>query len=110
MHKYDMDKNPHYVIKNSVFLLEHYITDAKLSFPPESLLDVFENNTIVWLGEGSYPGDLPSSGFHIMTGQRGRDFWKAMVTDWHNRHPNVGADRKPSDPGTFVVGENSTRF
>ena len=94
-----------------MFLIEHYTTDEKLDFPPESLIDVFEGNTIIWLGPGPYPGQLPTNkfpnGVQILTGQEGLDFWKEKVADWHNRHPNVGADRKPSDPGTFEIAENT---
>jgi len=59
----DTSRNPHFVIENSVFLATHYTTDAKLDFPPESLVDGCENNTIIWLGPGVFPGRLPTDEF-----------------------------------------------
>ncbi len=105
--KNDLDRNVHFVIKNSVFLLSHENVPAeKLSFPPEELIDEFSNVTVIWLGSGSFPGDLPTSkfpnGVTVLTGQAGLDFWKEKVTDWHQRHPDVDPARKPADPGSIV--------
>jgi len=101
----DTPRNPHFIINNSVLLATHYTTDEKLDIPPESLLDGCENNTIIWLGAGSFPGALPTSEFpdcfHIVTGQEGRDLWAELVSDWHARHPDVGANRKPTSPGSL---------
>ena len=102
---HDADKNPHYEITNSVFLMMHDNKDYKFDFPPSELIDVCENNTIVWLGPGDYPGELPNDKFPgcvtILTGDEGCDFWEAKVLDWHTRHPQVGADRKPAHPGSL---------
>lgn len=105
--KNDLDRNVHFVIKNSVFLLPHENVPAeKLSFPPEELIDELSNVTVIWLGSGSFPGDLPTSkfpnGVTVLTGQAGLDFWKEKVTDWHQRHPDVDPARKPADPGSIV--------
>jgi hypothetical protein len=102
----DIDRNPHFSITNSVFLAQHDVPSSKLDFPPESLIDACANNTIIWLGPGSYPGRLPTTKFPgcvvILTGQQGRDFWREKVADWHARHPDVGANKKPSSPGEIV--------
>ncbi len=102
----DPDRNPHYAIENCIFLAVHLTSPPKFNFPPEELIDRCENNTIIWLGPGRYPGKLPvqkfPDGFRIVTGQEGRDLWQAKVTDWHNRHPDVGANRKPASPGSLV--------
>jgi len=99
----DIDRNPHFSIRNSVFLLTHYTTASKANFPPESLVDACENVTIIWLGGGEYPGDLPTAKFPgcftILTGQQGIGYWVERVADWHARHPQVGAHRKPASPG-----------
>jgi hypothetical protein len=101
----DIDRNPHFSIRNSVFLATHYTTDEKLDFPPEMLIDACENNTIIWLGGGAYPGALPDSKFpncfNILTGEQGSAYWVEKVTDWHARHPGVGADTKPASPGSL---------
>ncbi len=101
----DIDRNPHFSIRNSVFLFTHLTYAEKVNFPPEQLIDACENNTIIWLGKGAYPGMLPDSRFpdcftHL-TGEEGRKYWKEKVTDWHIRHPDVGSHRKPSDPGNL---------
>ncbi len=105
----DEERNPHFSIKNSIFLAVHLTEASKLDFPPESLIDVCENNIIIWLGPGSYPGKLPDSkfpdGVRIVTGEEGRDLWREKVTDWHARHPSVGSSRKPSEFGSLLFPE-----
>jgi hypothetical protein len=106
----ESDRNPHFSIKNSVFLATHLTAPSKFDFPPESLIDECQNNTIIWLGPGPYPGKLPTrkfpNSFQIVTGQEGRDLWRRKVTDWHSRHPDVGANRKPKSPGSLVFPQN----
>jgi hypothetical protein len=105
----DESRNPDFAIRNSVFMATHFTTAKKLDFPPESLMRACENNTIVWLGPGDYPGTLPTGKFPgcftILTGQAGHDFWRQKVTDWHARHPGVGAHRKPAQPGSLEFPE-----
>jgi hypothetical protein len=102
----DVDRNPHFSIKNSTFLAVHLTTPSHFDFPPDSLIDECQNNTIIWLGPGSYPGKLPTQKFlncfEIVTGQEGRDLWRQKVIDWHARHPDVGTNRKPNSPGSLV--------
>ncbi len=102
----DSRRSPHFSIKNSVFLAAHPAGRSKLDFPPDNLIDLCQNNTIIWLGPGPYPGKLPTRkfphSFRIVTGQEGRELWRQKVMDWHARHPDVGADRKPKSPGNFV--------
>jgi len=99
------DRNPHFRLTNSVFLVTHATTARKLDFPPEPLLDACEGNTVIWLGEGAYPGKLPTSKFPdcitLLTGDQGTDFWAQKVRDWHDRHPGVGIQRKPASPGSL---------
>ncbi len=102
----DAERNPHFSIKNSIFLAAHPTAASKLDFPPEILIDVCQNNTIIWSGPGAYPGKLPTRKFpdcfKIVTGQEGLDLWQQQVVDWHARHPDVGKNRKPSSPGSLV--------
>jgi hypothetical protein len=99
----DVDRNPHFSIKNSVFMATHLTRSSRFNFPPESLIDECQNNTIIWLGPGPFRGKLPSQKFpgcvEVVTGQEGLDLWQQMVSDWHGRHPSVGANRKPGLPG-----------
>lgn len=100
-----IERNPHFSLKNSVFLLTHYTKDDYANFPPASLVDACENVTIIWLGGGDYPGQLPTSKFPncftLLTGQTGIDYWVDMVSDWHRRHPGVDPERKPTSPGSL---------
>jgi hypothetical protein len=102
----NVSRNGHWALKNSVFLVSHFITSHKLDFPDASLVDQCENVTIIYLGKGSYSGYLPTAKFPncftILTGQQGLDFWKAKVQDWFLRHPNVDPTRQPANPGSFV--------
>lgn len=102
----DIQRNPHFSIKNCVFVADQFTEGSNLDFPPEDLVDVCEDNIIIWLGPGQYPGKLPThkfpEGFNVVTGQQGRDLWQEKVTDWHNRHPEVGANRIPKDPGIIA--------
>jgi len=105
----DNSKDMHYSIKNSVFVGANNVNDEKFDFPDASLIDECSDITIIWLGSGSYPGYLPTNkfpnAFTILTGQEGRDFWIQKVTDWHERHPEVGANHKPTSPGVIVFPE-----
>ena len=96
-------RNPHFLITNSLFLAAHPVASSKLDFPSEALIDECRNNTIVWLGEGSYPGKLPAGKFpdcfDVLTGEEGRQLWQQRVNDWHARHPDVGAARKSANAG-----------
>ncbi len=95
---------PDFEITNSVFLLEY---DAKKElFPPQDKVRVCKNNTLIWLGN---PADAPTyltsefpGCFTIITDKtQGKALWKNKVADWHKRHPDVGAHRKPSVPGEY---------
>lgn len=102
-------QNMHWNIKDCVFLMANNVRDSKFDFPDPSLIDECSNVTIIWLGNGEFPGYLPEekfpNAFTILTGQEGRNLWTEKVTDWHERHPNVGADHKPISPGSFVFPE-----
>lgn len=99
------ERNPHFSVKNSVFLITHRTTPDKLDFPPAALMDACEDNTIIWLGGGVYPGELPTvefpDCFTVLTGQEGVDYWAERVGDWHDRHPDVGSHRKPTVAGSL---------
>lgn len=89
-----------WVVKNSVFLIEGH-THAGLTQNFENIT-ACSNNIIIWLGEGSFPGALPSC-FEVVTDV---GVWQAAVAEWHARHRRVGAVRKPqSDAMDQVTGE-----
>ena len=100
----DISRNPHFVIKNCVFLFTNkHARRDNLHFPPDELIDECSNVTVIWLGSGDYPGELPTNKFPgsvtVLKGQEGLDFWRDKVIDWHQRHPDVDPSRIPSNPG-----------
>lgn len=102
----DVNRNPHFVIKNCVFLLPNeHARRSSISFPPDGLIDECSNVTVIWLGDGEFPGDLPTNkfpnGVTVLYGQQGLDFWRDKVIDWHQRHPDVDPTRKPVSPGVI---------
>jgi hypothetical protein len=98
----DAEQNPQFILKDNVFLFTHEFASSSTSFPDEQFIDECSNNTIIWLGEGSYPGTLPSTSsfpdcYTILTGDEGRAFWKSKVQDWFARHSDVDPDRHPPE-------------
>lgn len=96
---------PEFSINNSVFLMEY--DSEKEIFPPTSKIVECSNNTFIWLGdEASAPyylqDDFPGCFTIITDPTEGIDLWKSLVADWHARHPEVGINRKPADPGEYV--------
>ena len=83
-----MDKAPRFSIKNSIFAFDTR-SSVTYNFPP---LRECSNNTIVWLGGGSFPGNYPRNCFSLTTDV---NIWKNAVKDWHVRNPNVGKSFKP---------------
>ena len=114
------DRNPNYEFKDSVFLLPKRLTTGELDFPDASRVTACKNVTLIFLGGSAneYPGRLPTAKFPncftIVTGSAGVTFWQQKVADWHQRHPNVGRSRKPSNPGfpkwpARVANDGSTK-
>jgi hypothetical protein len=88
--------SPKLVIKNTVFRADEVPYNGGLGIPgfdhdndpetaPISYLDPANcsNNTMVWLGEGEFPTELPDC-FTLTTD---RSVWDAAVADWHARRP-----------------------
>ena len=102
--KMDKGNEPEFKITNSVFLLEY--NSKKTLFPPKEKVSVCSNNTIIWLDDPANAptyllNDFPGCFTIITDNVEGRNFWKSKVADWHDRHPNVGANRKPTKPGEY---------
>jgi hypothetical protein len=112
--KYDeenLQANNRFVIEDSVFAagFEHVGAET-FNLPHPDLIDRCQNITFAWLGDGRFPGRDNIAGvqtkfpgcIHILEGNEARDFWRRKVIDWHRRHPDVGKQRKPDNPGTVV--------
>jgi hypothetical protein len=70
------------VVRNSVLFAERLAArcGGAMHFPGNA---TFENVTLVWLGPGDYPGNLPASG---VTVTRDRGVWDQAKADWLARH------------------------
>ena len=103
----DDPKNMHWSIKHCTFVaMTNMENTSFLDFPDASLIDELENVTVVWLGDGPYPGYLPTDAFPgeitVLTGEAGLDFYWTRVRDWHRRHPDVAPLHKP-DPTKYYT-------
>lgn len=76
------------VVRDTVLLAERGSVNCgtSMSFPGDG---VYENVTLVWLGQGSYPGRLPPSGVTVTTDRR---IWDQARARWLARHgyPTTG--------------------
>lgn len=95
---------PEFAITNSVFL--HEYNAEKTIFPPKTKVKRCQNNTIIWLSAAAEAPtylltDFPGCFTIITDATQGKTLWKELVTDWHHRHPGVGAQRKPVSPGDY---------
>ena len=103
--------NNHFVLKDSVFAagFEH-IASGNLNIPPPHLIDHCQGVTLAWLADSRFPGGENIAGVQekfpgcitILEGQAARAFWRQVVADWHQRHPDVGKHRKPAKPGEVL--------
>ena len=106
---------PTFSITNSVILLEYDRQDPQI-FPPKNRVTGCSNNTIIWLDDPAKAPtylltDFPGCFTIITDHQKALDFWAAKVVDWHQRHPGVGADKKPVRPECYTwprYGTNQT--
>jgi hypothetical protein len=102
--KLESGSQPDFQITNSVFLFE-YDAEEDL-FPPKHKVTACSDNTVIWLdGPSTAPlhllDDFPGC-FRIITAVvQGKAFWKSKAADWHARHPEVGAARKPAISGAY---------
>lgn len=69
-------------VRNTVLLAERGSVNcgASMSFPGDG---VYQNVTLVWLGQGSYPGRLPASGVTVTTDRR---VWDQARASWLASH------------------------
>ncbi len=111
----DIDRNPSFSFVDSVFLIPvKQFKDGLSDFPNEKNIIRCENVTVIYLGEGDYPGYLQSKKFpnciKILKGDEGRAYWAKIVKDWHIRHPNVGKTRKPTNPGALNFPRSDLKY
>jgi hypothetical protein len=75
-------------LHGNVFLVVH--SRSELGIPAEANVTSCSNNTLVWLGEGNFPGLLgrdPASGQPCLTVTTNRQIWDDAVAAWTIRHP-----------------------
>ena len=72
------DHGPELVLKDNVFRADQDAGPVGLDIPQDKLKSC-SGNTMVWLGEGPYPGHLPSC-FKLT---RDKGVWDRAVASWH---------------------------
>gem|GEM_PF-2955965 len=95
--------NPMFRLIDSVFVVEQLPNrsgENRGDFPPSNKIAQCSNVTVIYLGDGQYPGRLPPEDcYTLLTGSEGRAFWAQAVADWHARHPDVAPAKK--DPSSY---------
>jgi hypothetical protein len=96
----------HLALHNNILMAEGPLIEKNFDIPPGSSssggyqgafrLDC-SNNIMIWIGDGDYPGTLPSC-FKLVKGEEGRKVWDAAKENWINCHPKVA--RLPGDPAS----------
>ena len=73
------------------------VTAAKLDARSLSILEAnCSDNTLIWLGNGDYPGDLPDC-FTVVEGKKA---WREVRRAWMEQHQKQLAELgEPADPG-----------
>ena len=78
---------PALALHGNIFLMEAPIDHGWLGLHPrKSELRSCSDNTIVWLGDGDYPGSYPEGCFVVT---RDISVWEQAKRDWLKRHPDV---------------------
>jgi len=97
---FKMDTNsPRVVVRNSVLMVERYISDEATRLPERStsrgdrVNDVYENVMIIWAGDGNYPGNVPSG----CTVSKDTGLFDRAAAEWKRRHRNLSFDSPDSD-------------
>ena len=93
--------NPTFNFIDSFFVVEQVRNTSRenrADFPPAEKIGRCENVTIVYLGEGPYPGRLPPEGCYTLYDEEDREIglslWQQKVADWHARHPDLAPGNK----------------
>ena len=73
------------------------VTAAELDARSLSILETnCSDNSLIWVGEGDYPGDLPG----CFTVVKGKEAWRAARLAWMTQHQAQLAELgEPTDPG-----------
>jgi len=80
---------PQIILRNVVFRADSTSQEGNgagmyMAPPPGKCIESV-GNTMVWLGQGSFPETLPG-GFTLLTGQTGIDFWNEAAAAWLAGH------------------------
>jgi hypothetical protein len=86
---------PKLVMRNNVLAFEKPAEGRKLQTrfngPHVEIVDC-ANNTILWLGSGSFPGSLPDDWeecFTIIGGSEAQERWDRLRMQWIDAHPDI---------------------
>lgn len=89
-------KSPKLALVNNIFRADQNSDTVGLAIPPDKLIEC-SNNTMVWLGPGSYPEQLPATlnNHPCITITRDQSVWDSAVAQWA---PNVTPTTSPLCP------------
>ena len=73
------------MLRNNVFLATQEPNHTGLDLTAEGAVVESTNNTIVWLGEGDFPEDVPPG----WTLTRDIRVWEEARAKWLERHPEI---------------------
>jgi hypothetical protein len=97
--KWDLAHNwgPQLALHNNIFRVDQDANNVGLGLPAGKLKEC-ANNTIVWLGRGSYPAQIPASfnGQPCFTITTDKTVWDNAVTAWKSAHSDVASTPSPS--------------
>jgi hypothetical protein len=89
------DQVPKLVMRNNVLAFEEPPEGRKLQTKFNGAhveIGACANNTILWLGSGSFPGSLPDDWgncFTIIGGSEAQERWDSLRTQWIDAHPDI---------------------
>ena len=98
--------SPKLSISNTIFRADQDTNHQDLDLP-DGYDVTCSNNTMVWLGDGPFPGSLPPC-FTVTTD---RSVWDAATQAWSVAHPGVVTGPAVSvGDASLVEGDSGTRF
>lgn len=98
--------SPKLDISNTIFRADQDTNHGSLSLPAGYPVTC-SNNTMVWLGTGSFPGSLPSC-FTVTTD---RSVWDSAARAWDVAHPGVISGPEVSiGDASIIEGSSGTRL
>jgi hypothetical protein len=101
---------PRLALHDNIFRIDQEASHGAHLFPPEARIASCSNNILVWLGVGSFPGDLktdPTTGQPCFTITTDISVWENARSNWLAAH---GYQESPSPDITVTISPNKLDF